>query len=138
MNSDLLRKHISEYIRKISSDKVAYEQDKKERSERAAYYRSWTATKLESMIDEQFYEFISKLWAMLIWGNKKYVVDKLIADNTFGELKKELAKLIWDKDSIEKRWDHFRSKIKGIGPAMMSELLCHAHPEGAASGFSFY
>ena len=129
MNKSLLKEHIAKYVQKISSDKVACEQDRKERGERAAYYRSWTAAKLKSMTEQQFYEFIAKLWAMLIWGNKKYVVDKLIADNTFENLKKELARLLWDKKSIEKRWDRFRSNVKGMGPAMMSELLCHAHPD---------
>ncbi|MEA3231560.1 MAG: hypothetical protein U9Q05_07400 [Thermodesulfobacteriota bacterium] len=81
------------------------------------------------MTEEQFYEFIAKLWAMLIWGNKKYVVDKLIADNTFPGIKKELSKLLWDDSAIEKRWDRFLSKIKGMGPAMMSEILCHVHPD---------
>ena len=128
MKTDLLKKHVTEYIRKITTDKLAYEQDRKERKERASYYQSWTADKLESMTTDQFYEFISKLWAMLIWGNKKYVVEKLISDNGFPTLQKELIRLLWDKEPIEKRWDRFRSKIKGMGPAMMSELLCHVHP----------
>ena len=80
MDKNLLKKHISKYIRNTNSDKAAYEQDKKERSERSTYYKSWTPEKLNSMAEEQFYEFIAKLWAMLIWGNKKYVVDKLIED----------------------------------------------------------
>ena len=39
------------------------------------------------MTEEEFLEYISKLWSMLIWGNKKYVVDKMIADNGFATLK---------------------------------------------------
>lgn len=129
MNKALLKKHISEYLRKVSADKQAHEADKAERAQRAAYYRSWTPDKLSDMTEEQFYEFVAKLWAMLIWGNKKYVVDKLIAENSFQELKKEIARLVWDDDPIESRWDRFRSKIKGMGPAMMSEILCHTHPD---------
>jgi hypothetical protein len=72
---------------------------------------------------------IARLWAMLIWGNKKYVVDKLVEDNTLQKLKNELTRLLWDKDSIQERWDRFRSHVKGIGPAMMSEILCHVHPD---------
>jgi len=30
------------------------------------------------MNEEDLYEYISKLWAMLIWGNKHYVVEKLV------------------------------------------------------------
>lgn len=65
---------------------------------------------------------------MLIWGNKQYVVDKMIADNGFTELKKEIAALIWGAGPIEKRWDRAMKGIKGMGPAMYSELLCHVHP----------
>jgi hypothetical protein len=129
MDTTLLNKHISKYIKSMEADKAAHELDKSERAERAAYYQSWTAEKLESMTEEQFYEFMAKLWAMLIWGNKKYVIDKLISDNSFPTLKEELSKLLWDKDPIEKRWDHFRSMVKGMGPAMMSEILCHVHPD---------
>lgn len=129
MDTTLLKKHINKYLHSIKSDKDTYEQDKVERIERSKYYQGWTPGKLESMTQEQMYGFISKLWAMLIWGNKKYVVDKLITDNSFEGLKQEVSKLLWDKDPIEKRWDQFRSKIKGIGPAMMSELLCHVHPD---------
>ena len=46
------------------------------------------------MTEEEFLEYISKLWSMLIWGNKKYVVDKLIADNGFTALKKQLAESV--------------------------------------------
>jgi hypothetical protein len=129
MDTKRLQKHISKYIKYIKADKAAYEQDQTERAERAAYYQSWTPEKLDSMTEERFYEFMVKLWAMLIWGNKKYVVDKLISDNTFPKLKKELSKLLWDKELIDKRWDRFRSTVKGMGPAMMSEILCHVHPD---------
>jgi hypothetical protein len=78
---------------------------------------------------EELYEYISKLWAMRIWGNKQYVVDKLIKEHSLETVTKELAKLVWGDLPIEERWDHFRSTIKGMGPAMMSEILCHSRPE---------
>ncbi len=34
---------------------------------------------------------------MLIWGNKKYAIDKLIEDNGLQNLKKHLADLVWGK-----------------------------------------
>jgi hypothetical protein len=66
---------------------------------------------------------------MLIWGNKKYITNKMIEDNGFEVLKQELADLVWGKSSVDARWDRFRGKIKGIGPAMMSEILSHVHPD---------
>lgn len=81
------------------------------------------------MTEEDFYDYLSRLWAMLIWGNKHYVVDKMIADNGFDTVKKELSELIWGTAPVVKRWDNFLKSVKGFGPAMISELLCHVYPE---------
>ncbi len=128
MDIERLRKHVREYLQHMQQEKAANIQDATERRERAQYYQSWTADRIQAMTEDELYEYISKLWAMLIWGNKKYVVDKLVEDNGFKELKDKLAKLVWGGEAIEKRWDRFRSNIKGMGPAMMSEILCHTHP----------
>jgi hypothetical protein len=128
MNKDLLKKHINSYLKYIDDNQDEHSQHTKDRADRVIYYQSYTKNKIENMSEEDFYEFISKLWAMLIWGNKHYVVDKLINDNGFKTIKTELAKLIWGTESVKDRWDKFRSNIKGMGPAMMSELLSHIHP----------
>lgn len=91
---------------------------------RVAHYQDILA-----MTEEEFLEYISKLWSMLIWGNKKYVVDKMIADNGFAMLKKQLAELLYSTNPIEKRWDVFLKSIKGMGPATISELLTYANPQ---------
>ena len=80
------------------------------------------------MTEDEFLEYISKLWSMLIWGNKKYVVDKMIADNGFAALKKQLAELLFGTNPIEKRWDVFLKSVKGMGPATISELLTYVDP----------
>ena len=69
-----------------------YKENWEERQERKNFYQSYTKDKILAMTEDEFLEYISKLWSMLIWGNKKYVVDKLIADNGFDALKKQLAK----------------------------------------------
>ena len=66
---------------------------------------------------------------MIIWGNKHYVVDKIIEDNGLDKFKDYLAKLVWGSEDIENRWDDFRKEIKGMGPAMISEILCKTHPD---------
>lgn len=60
---------------------------------------------------------------------QKYVVDKMIADNGFAMLKKQLAELLYSTNPIEKRWDVFLKSIKGMGPATISELLTYANPQ---------
>ena len=85
--------------------------------------------KLLAMTEEDFLEYISRLWAVLMWGNKKYVVDKLIEDNGFSTLKKQLADLLYGSASVEKRWDIFLKSVKGMGPATISELLSYMNPQ---------
>ena len=99
-----------------------------ERNEREQYYKSYTYDKIINMDEDEFYEYISKLWAMIIWGNKHYKIDEYISNNGFDNLKKSIAQLLYGSAPIEERWDIFNDKIKGFGPAMMSELLCYVNP----------
>lgn len=118
---------ISSFLKKQNS--VYYEEHWTERRERRNYYQSFTKAKLLAMTEENFFEYISKLWSMLIWGNKKYVVDKLLANNDFNLLKKQLAELLYGTVPIEKRWDTFLKSVKGMGPATISELLTYTNPQ---------
>jgi len=54
--------------------------------------------------------------SMLIWGNKNYVVDKLIEVNGLDRVRKNLAALVWDEGLVDKKWDHFRQQVKGMAP----------------------
>lgn len=129
MNNNKLQIAISSFMKNKKNNAAYYEENWKERTERKAYYQSFTKDKLLAMTEEEFFEYISKLWSMLIWGNKKYVVDKMIDDNGFVNLKKQLAELLYGSKNIEKRWDEFLKSIKGMGPATISELLTYANPE---------
>ena len=100
-----------------------------ERKERIAFYQGFSTDKLLNMTEDDFYKYISRLWAMIIWGNKKFVVDKIIADNGFDNVKKQLAELLFGASDIIKRWDNFLKKIKGMGPATISELLSYYFPD---------
>lgn len=95
MDTQKLSIAIQAFIKKQSTNAAYYEENWNERKERKAYYQSFTKDKLLAMTEEDFLEYISKLWAVLMWGNKKYVVDKLIEDNGFSTLKKQLADLLY-------------------------------------------
>ena len=129
MNTQKLNAAITEFIKKKKSNAAYYEENWSERKERKDYYRSFSKDKLIAMTKEEFLEYISKLWSMLIWGNKNYVVDKLIGDNGFDHLKMQLAELLYGTSSIENRWDLFLKSIKGMGPATISELLTYINPQ---------
>ena len=129
MNTQKLNSAISEFTKKKKSNAAYYKENWEERQERKTFYQSYTKDKLLAMTEDEFLEYISKLWSMLIWGNKKYVVDKLISDNGFDTLKKQLAELLFGTNAIAKRWDNFLKSIKGMGPATISELLTYANPQ---------
>ena len=78
MNKDKLKFAIEAYISKRSSNGDYYNEDWSDRIARKEYYSSFTKDKLLKMTTDDMLEYIGKLWSMLIWGNKKYVVDKLI------------------------------------------------------------
>jgi len=129
VNRNLLRKHITSFMDKLNKGTLKQEYSLDNRKERTAYYQSWTKERLLTMTEDDFYEYMAKLWAMLVWGNKRYYTDKVIKDNGFDHLKKQLAEFVWGDNKIESRWDTFRKKVKGLGPAMMSEILCNSHPD---------
>lgn len=70
MNTKKLNLAISEFTKKKKSNEAYYEENWTERKERKEYYQSFTKDKLIAMTEEEFLEYISKLWSMLIWGNK--------------------------------------------------------------------
>jgi len=128
MNIEILRKHVFGYAEKYKQSPSRFEEDIKERNELSDYYRQFTKERINSMTAEEVYDYLSKLWAMLMWGNKHYVIDKIIEQNGLDKFRAALGSLVWDSGDIAIRWDSFRKNIKGVGPAMTSELLCKTHP----------
>ena len=128
MNKTKLNDAIKEFSNNKKDNYVYFEENWAERKQRKEFYQSYTKERLINMDESEFLSYISRLWSMLIWGNKKYVVDKLIADNGFSTLKKRLAYLLYGDDDIEVRWDYFLRSVKGLGPATMSELLTYIDP----------
>jgi len=129
MDRELLRKHIEHYKSHIATNPQQAKLDTEQRRERRDFYQGWSRERLLAMSEDEFHEYIAKLWAMLIWGNKHYVTDKMIEDNGLETLRQELAELVWGEAPVAKRWNRFRKSVKGMGPAMISEVLSHVHPD---------
>lgn len=56
---------MDKYISRVNLDNDI--SDIKERLEREEYYKQYTADKIIDMDKDDFYEYIGKLWAMIIW-----------------------------------------------------------------------
>ena len=122
VNKELLTKHVAAYLEKLQGSEYLSDDDANERRDRQKYYESWTKERLLNISEEEFFEYLSKLWAMKTWGNKKYYVDKVISDNGVKHIGTQLAMLVWGENDIAERWDDFRVNTKGMGIAMMSEI----------------
>lgn len=84
--------------------------------------------KLKRMTEIEFGELISNLWASGMWGNKDYLVQKIIEDNGIDKIRTQFDDLFYGTDSFEKRFVRFIEKIKGLGPASLTEILCLFDP----------
>ncbi|MEG1738293.1 MAG: hypothetical protein RR259_08670 [Odoribacter sp.] len=128
MNTDQLTKHLSVFRKWFKANKVQANIEQQEREQLSETIQQYTKERLQKMSEEEFFDYIAPLWAMAMWGNKHYQVDNIIEANGMPLLREQFANLIYGSTTLEKRWDEFRSKIKGVGPAIMSELLCKTFP----------
>lgn len=123
MNKTKLQKFIDSY------KKIVAPSDLDDRRERVQYYQSFDKKKVLSMTYEDFTAFISTLWASLMYGNKKYLVDKIINSNgSLDNVKKLLAEFLFGNGKLEDRWDAFYKEAGMFGPSYMSELLSYYYP----------
>lgn len=106
------------------------EADLAERHERVEMYRSLLSIEgLQRLTELEFGQAISSLWASLMWGNKGYLVDRLISENGMDLLRTSLKNLLWGNNPIGTRFDDFRKNVRGFGAGMITELLAFVHPE---------
>src|SRR5947199_334426 len=129
MDRNLLRQHIQKFVADAKRDPNKIERDLKEHIELTTYYQQFSRERMLTMTAEDVYDYLSRLWAMLIWGNKHFVVDKIIEDNGPENFRQSLANLVWGLADISERWNAFRTEVKGMGPAMISEILCKTYPD---------
>ncbi len=58
--------------------------------------------RLKNMTEIEFGELISNLWASAIWGNKDYLVQKIIDDNGIDAIRTQFRDLLYGPDSFQK------------------------------------
>ena len=128
MDEKLYSKALSNYKKWADNNKAEVETDFVERHKMCDKMQSYTKERLQNLSEEEFFNLIAPLWAMRMWGNKKYYLDNVIESNGMDLIREQLVNLFFGEASIESRWDEFREKIKGLGPAIISELLNKFNP----------
>ena len=71
MNESKLQSAISAFVKNKKANAAYYDDNWAERNERKAYYQSFTKDKLLTMTEENFFEYMSRLWSMVMWGYRK-------------------------------------------------------------------
>ena len=111
----------------LSSEYLA---DRTARQDRQALFTNVLSHQaIDQMSELEFGQVISSLWASQMWGNKGYLVDKLIQENSLPVLWFHLKVLLWGSGNLATRYDDFRKKIKGFGTALLAEILAFVHPD---------
>lgn len=123
-NEDKLKKAIENFS--VYSNDKKFIDDTKERQERKKIFSELFQKNIDEYV---FSEIIKKLWASRIWGNKDYLVTKIIKDNGMHKIQEKMKELISKKGTPGQRYGKLLSEIKGIGPSMATELLCYSDPE---------
>lgn len=80
MNNLKIKESIKAYKKYLEQNNQAME-DLKARKEKISFYQKFKKDVLLNLKEEEFVEFIGKLWASAIYGSKKYLVDKMISTN---------------------------------------------------------
>ena len=128
MNKTKLLQSLEHYRQWAKANADTAQEKFNERKSIVETYQSFSQENVSALTPELLYDMVAPLWAMRMWGNKHYSVDLFIKNNGLEKLRKQLTNLLYGKDGIDKRWDDFRTNIRDIGPAIMSELLCRIAP----------
>lgn len=126
VNKNKLSKVLAEFEKYSHEERFSV--DTKERNDRIAYFDSIRKSKFDEAL---FSQAIKKLWASQIFVNKDYLVNKIINFNGLKKLSEAFRLLNNNKIKPEKRYLYFMENIKGMGPSMVTEYLCHIDPQKA-------
>lgn len=129
MNAKKVLSYLEQYHQWLKDHTSKATEELAEREAHAKNMQKYNKSRLMNMTANDFYNLLSPLWAMAMWGNKHYRIDNLIEINTLDLLRGQFSNFLYGDDSLAKRWDEFRQKIKGIGPGIMSEVLNKAFPD---------
>ncbi len=119
---------IAKYSELRDADPDQFAKDIEERNDRAKHYQSFNARAIMDFDEEAMIEYLGKLWALRMWGNKRYKVLEVIECTGFETLKLNLSDLLYGTSPVNVRWDSFLANVKGLGYAAASELLAYVNP----------
>lgn len=84
---------------------------------------------LEHLTEEELGKLIGGLWANEMWADKSQPLKRILKNRNLQQFKQDLKGLLWGNADLAQRYDNFRNNVKGMGSAMITEVLCLMDPE---------
>lgn len=122
-----IKSHLQNFKTYVQSD--GFRKDQDERANRVAFFQRELPEKVESLSEAEIDELVSSLWASRMWGNKQYLVEKIVSDNGIEKLRHELKLLLDNSTPVSTRYDHFLREVTYLGPASLTEMLSYIQPD---------
>lgn len=94
------------------------------RKKRARYFQ-----RLGEVDEAELEKILTMLWATRMWTNKRYLMDKIISKSGLDAVLKELTELLHGSSPPAQRYEGCVKRRFGLGPAAITEILCHAFPK---------
>ncbi len=98
-------------------------------SKRVSYFQRDLPKRVDELPEVELDELIINLWASRMWGNKQYLVQKVMTENGIEILREQLKLLLNTSLPVASRYEQFLEQVKGLGPASLTEMLCYIQPQ---------
>ena len=128
---ELLSPHIKDYKGWVESEDFK-ELDEERREKFSTYGKLLSKKGISAMTEVEVHELISTLWAFGAWGNKDYLVTRLLKAVDLNKFKQLLTELLWGSNPLRQRYDNFNENVKYLGSAAITEILAFVHPNDCA------
>lgn len=106
----------------------AYRTDLNDRQERKRFFQQELPERLPQLSEADVEEIVGLLWSHMMWGNKAYVAQQIVAENGLERVRENLRLLYAQQADPEDAYDRFLSSVKRWGPASVTEMLAYIYP----------
>ncbi|HLC51570.1 MAG TPA: hypothetical protein VJH90_04350, partial [archaeon] len=116
-----IQRYMDSFISFLSTPKA--NEWKVERNNRSSYVKlKLSKDNIDKLTEVDFKIIFLNLYATQVWTNKDYAFNNVLS-NGFDNLRAQLKDLIYGEGDIALRYDKFKSNIKHMGPATITEIL---------------
>jgi hypothetical protein len=126
LNTNILNELMPKFQHFLSTEGQKWIEERDQKNQFFEKYFS-SPQRLDQLEEGTLRELIHTLWAFAGWTNKDYLLAKML-ESGLPTIRSAFKHLLFDNDSLAKRFDHVRKSVKTMGVASISEILSHHDP----------